>query len=64
MVKNKAAIDAAMKKIGGYAISATNYWTSTQSSGYFAWERYLGTENDATASLKNNRYYVRAVCAY
>ena len=63
-VKNKAAIDAAMKKIGGYAISATNYWTSTQSSDYFAWGQDLGSENDASASIKNNRYYVRAVCAF
>ena len=64
VVNNKDAIVAAMKKIGSDGIFETNYWTSTQSSDYFAWQRYLGTSNGASGSLKNERYYVRAVCAF
>ena len=61
--KNMAAIDAAMSKIGGTAIS-TNffYWTSTQMSNYNAWAmdwRY----GDTDAYSKYSSHGVRAVCA-
>ena len=60
---NKAAIDAAMRKIGGTAITIDNYfWTSTQDSGNDAWalnyhRGYIGSNN------KDYNYYVCAVCA-
>ena len=61
---NKAAINAAMSKIGGTAIITDNYiWTSTQYNSKIAWILswdYGGEEGD----YKNHNRYVRAVCAF
>ena len=60
---NKAAIDAAMRKIGGTAITTERFhWTSTQYSSDNAWilNWYNGRVNYYS---KVNNYYVRAVCA-
>ena len=60
---NKAAIDAAMSKIGGTAISTDSYyWTSTQYSSSDAWKLYWNY-GDVNGSYKDNYYCVRAVCA-
>ena len=61
---NKEAIDAAMRKIGGTAITTNSYlWTSTQSSSDFAWSLnlYMIIVDEYS---KNNFFYVRAVCAF
>ena len=60
---NKAAIDAAMRKIGGTAITKDNYlWTSTQYPSYDAW--LLNWDDGNVGSYaKDYDYYVRAVCA-
>ena len=61
---NEAAIDAAMRKIGGTAITTANYhWTSTQASGGNAWllRWYNGSVGN---SSKDYGYYVCAVCAF
>ena len=61
---NKAAIDAAMRKIGGTAITTGSYhWTSTQYSSGSAWllnwsDGYVYTGG------KDYNYYVRAVCDF
>lgn len=61
---NKAAIDAAMRKIGGTAITTDNYiWTSTQYSGSSAWRLYCNI-GDVSNGSKVNGYYVLAVCAF
>lgn len=60
---NKAAIGAAMRKIGGTAIATDNYfWTSTQFSNYGSWRLHWddGKVNDGG---KASSYYVRAVCS-
>ena len=60
---NKAAIDAAISKIGGTAIATDNYlWTSTQYSSYGAW-RLSWNGGGVDSNPKDNNYYVRAVCA-
>ena len=61
---NKAAIDAAMRKIGGTAIATEDYlWTSTQYSSDRAWLQNLSRGN---VEYYNKDYsgYVRAVCAF
>ena len=61
---NKAAIDAAMSKIGGTAITTDSYlWTSTQYSSYGAWRLYWNSGN-VDSNPKDNNNYVRAVCAF
>lgn len=61
---NKAAIDAAISKIGGTAMMTDSmYWTSTQYSDHLAW--ILGwLRNNVNGSRKQTNYYVRAVCAF
>lgn len=61
--KNKAEIDAAMRKIGGTAITTDSYfWTSTQYSSDYAW--ILNLSGGSVSSYdKDLSYYVRAVCA-
>ena len=57
---NKSAIDSALSKIGGTAMStSTDHWTSTQDSAENA---YLLTWSygRTTGEYKNNKYYVRA----
>lgn len=60
---NKAAIDAAMSKIGGTAIATDGYlWTSTQSSSYYAWS--LNWDRSSVYDYsKDNTIYVRVVCS-
>lgn len=61
---NKAAINAAMKKIGGTAITTdTHLWTSTQYSGDAAW-RLAWVDGEVGRVLKVNSCYIRAVCAF
>ena len=61
---NKAAIDAAMRKIGGTAITTDSYhWTSTQYSFDIAWILSWGF-GGVEADYKNRNKYVRAVCAF
>ena len=61
---NKAAIDAAMRKIGGTDITKDNYlWTSTQYSSYGAWRLYWNSGN-VDSNPKDNNNDVRAVCAF
>ena len=60
---NKAAIDAAMSKIGGTPMTTDNYhWTSTQYSSTRAWELFWEM-GSVTYHDKDNSYYVRAVCS-
>lgn len=61
--KNKAAINAAMKKIGGTAIATDDYyWTSTQYDSDYAWLLHL--ENGVVDfNSKDDGFYVRAVCS-
>ena len=60
---NKAAIDAAMRKIGGNAITTESYhWTSTQCSNYNAWRLGLNSGN-VNYNIKDYGHYVRAVCS-
>ena len=60
---NKAAIDAAMSRIGGTAITTDDHlWTSTQYNSYNAW--ILNWDYGyVTDHNKDIDYYVRAVCA-
>ena len=61
---NKAAIDAAMRKIGGTAITKDNYlWTSTQYSSDIAW---ILDWSYGSVAYENKGYdnCVRAVCAF
>ena len=60
---NTVAIDAAMSKIGGTALTQEYYWTSTQESGYRAWIMYP-KGGHKMYSDKDNEYRVRAVCAF
>lgn len=60
---NKSAIDAALSKIGGTAMSNSYLWTSTQYYAEAAWR--LDWENGYVRGYaKTNGYDVRAVCAF
>ena len=62
-VKNRDAIDEAMSKIGGAAISTSEpFWTSTQMSNYNAWALKWDT-GDAHIISKYSVHEVRAVLA-
>ena len=60
---NKEAINAAMSKIGGTALTEGYHWTSTQYSNTRAWlldfEYY-----SPDYYYKDDIYFVRAVCAF
>lgn len=61
---NKAAIDAAMSKIGGTAITEDlAYWTSTQYSDHLAWF-VLWRNGHSNGFRKQGGYRVRVVCAF
>ena len=61
---NKAAIDAAMIKIGGTAITTDSYlWTSTQYTSYDAWLLHW-RNGGVDYSGKTYGGSVRAVCAF
>ena len=60
---NKAAIDAAMSKIGGTAITTDDYlWTSTQYSSDYAWGLNC-SGGDVSYGPKGYDSCVRAVCS-
>ena len=62
--KNKKAIDAAIKKIGGATMPTDSYlWTSTQFSSSDAWVLYW-TNGSVHYYNKDYDCYVRAVCAF
>ena len=60
---NKEAIDEAMSKIGGTAMSTDYHCTSTQGSSYYAWILNWNNGN-LYSSSKDISFYVRAVCAF
>ena len=61
---NKAAIDAAMSKIGGTAITTDSYlWTSTQYTSYDAWLLHW-RNGGVDYGGKTYGCSVRAVCAF
>ena len=61
---NKAAINAAMRKIGGTAIATDDYiWTSTQYNSEIAWIMRWD-EYSEEGDYKNHNRYIRAVCAF
>ena len=61
---NKKAIDEAMSKIGGTAITTESYyWTSTQYLSNYAW-KLSWLDGYVDYYSKSNRCYVRAVCAF
>lgn len=60
---NKAAVDTAMSKIGGTALTTSYYyWSSTQCGSYHAWELGWGNGH-VDLDTKNYSLYVRAFCA-
>ena len=60
---NKAAIDAAMRKIGGTSITRDRYlWTSTQYSSDYAWILHFNRD-DVGGGGKDSGSCVRVVCA-
>ena len=62
---NKAAIDAAMSKIGGNAIPTDNYhWVSTQFSSVYAWKLLWDNHGLVNYNSKSVAYYARAVYAF
>jgi hypothetical protein len=61
MYLNMAEINAALAKIGGTALAAEIYWSSSETSSGYAW--YLGFQNGCVSSSngKANLYRVRFV---
>ena len=50
-------------KIGGFAVSDLNYWSSTEHSQQVAWSQHFGTRSQ-DASYKDNSYRVRAIRSF
>ena len=63
MYLNMTEINAALTKIGGTALAAEGYWSSSESSSRYAWSVYL-KDGFVYSSLKDGSYRVRFVRAY
>jgi len=63
MYQNKAAIDATALANGGAAFASADYWSSSESSSFIAWDQYF-YGGGQTNYVKFSALYVRAVRAF
>ncbi len=63
MYRNKDKINATLSKQGGTTLDGW-YWSSTEYSGWNAWNVYMTNGNTDNPNKNNVEYYVRAAAAF